>query len=143
MYACIYLQDFIRAGMTCIKFFIGFSGRATTISDLFSRRHYLTTAHRHFKSALDAKQQARDRPPLGGGGGRGRGIGYQRGGAEDIHPVLATSIKNMSVTDLKNHISTIALQMKVLIFSWDSFSCPTLYLWDLSIRTPFNSGRPI
>ena len=104
-------QDFIRAGMTCIKFFIGFSGRSTTITDLFSRRHYLITALRHFQSALDAKQRAHgDRTP---GVGRGRGGGYLRSGGEDPHLSLATSTKNMSVSDLKSHITTIELQMRV------------------------------
>ena len=91
--------------MTCIKFFIGFAGRSTTIRDLYSRLHYLTTAQRHFQSALDAKQRVRDRPAVG------RGRGYHRG-YED-YQVLAASIKNMSVADLHSHISTIALQMKV------------------------------
>ena len=104
-------QDFIRAGMTCIKFFIGFSGRSTTITDLFSRRHYLTTALRHFQSARDAKQRAHgDRTP---GVGRGRGGGYLRSGSEDPQLSLATSTKNMSVSDLKSHITTIELQMRV------------------------------
>lgn len=96
------VQDFIRAGMTCIKFFIGFAGRRTTIRDLYSRLHYLNTAQRHFQSALDAKQRVRGRPT----GGRGRGYHHR---SDDF----MASIKNMSVTDLEGHISTIALQMKV------------------------------
>ena len=99
------LQDFIRAGMTCIKFFIGFSGRGTTIRDLFSRLHYLSTAQRHFQSALDTKQRVREQPA----GGRGRG--YLRSSEE--YPVLGTSTKNMNIPDLRSHISTIALQIKV------------------------------
>ena len=108
-YHCMafHVQDFIRAGMTCIKFFIGFAGRRTTIRDLYSRLHYLTTAQRHFQSALDAKQRARDRPA----GGRGRG--YHR--SSDGYQVLAASIKNMSIPDLHSHISTIALQRKVIV----------------------------
>ena len=98
--------------MTSIKFFIGFSGRGTTITDLFSRRHYLTTAQRHFQSALDAKQRVHgDRTPVMG---RGRGGAYLRsGGGEDPQISLATSTKNMSVSDLKSHITTIELQMRV------------------------------
>ena len=42
--------------MTCIKFFIGFSGRSTTTADLFSRLHYLHTARRHFQvSAMETE----------------------------------------------------------------------------------------
>lgn len=91
--------------MTCIKFFIGFAGRRTAVRDLYSRLHYLTTAQRHFQSALDAKQRVRDRQ----NGGRGRGY-HQR---PDDYQVLMASIKSMSMTDLEGHICTIGLQMKV------------------------------
>ncbi|CAI8002630.1 Zinc finger FYVE domain-containing protein 26, partial [Geodia barretti] len=128
----LYMRDFIRAGMTCIKFFIGFSGRSTTITDLFSRRHYLITALRHFQSALDAKQRAHgDRTP---GVGRGRGGGYLRSGGEDPHLSLATSTKNMSVSDLKSHITTIELQMRVTEFLYRCAKASN------SLQTPLTSS---
>ena len=103
--------------MTCIKFFIGFSGRSTTLTDLYSRQHYLATARRHFQSALDAKGRAHaDRA----GGARGRGGGYAARGGEDPHQMLATSTKNMSIPDLHSHISTIELQMRV---RWREICC--------------------
>ena len=39
--------------MTCIKFYIGFSGRSTTIKDLYQRRKYLETAKQHFESSIE------------------------------------------------------------------------------------------
>ncbi|XP_019858924.1 PREDICTED: zinc finger FYVE domain-containing protein 26-like [Amphimedon queenslandica] len=56
----LFMKDFVRAAMTCIKsaciqFFIGFSGHKTTLSDLYSRKHYLETARNHFRTAIDAK----------------------------------------------------------------------------------------
>lgn len=42
--------------MTCIKFYIGFSGRDTTIEDLYLRKKYLHTAQEHFQSAIEARQ---------------------------------------------------------------------------------------
>ena len=42
--------------MTCIKFYIGFSGRDTTIEDLYSRKKYLFTAQEHFQAAIEARQ---------------------------------------------------------------------------------------
>ena len=96
--------------MTCIKFFIGFSGRNTTIRDLYSRMHYLTTAQRHFQSALDAKQRAREHRPSAGG----RGRSHHRS-SDDYQP-MAASTKSMSVADLHSHISTITLQMKVYTY---------------------------
>ena len=57
--------------MTCIKFFIGFKGRATTTQELFSRLSYLSTAHQHFEIAVDDRPQG-DSSRRGGTGRKGR-----------------------------------------------------------------------
>ena len=41
--------------MTCIKFFIGFSGHKTTIIDLHGRINHLETARRHFRAAIEQR----------------------------------------------------------------------------------------
>ena len=89
--------------MTCIKFYIGFSGRATTIADLFSRRHYLHTARRHFENSFDTKQRPGERRQ-----GRGRGLEEAQRGA-------ALSRKSMSLTELQSHLKTIELQISVML----------------------------
>ena len=97
-------QDYIRAGMTCIKFFVGFSGRATTIIDLFSRLHYLERGRRHFHASLDAKRRPTVRRS-------GRSKGHRH--IDDTQRVVGSRTKSMSTSELENHISTITLQMKV------------------------------
>ena len=52
---CIF-QDYVRAAMTCIKFYIGFTKRSTTIQDLHERRKYLQTAKQHFETSLESPQ---------------------------------------------------------------------------------------
>ncbi len=42
--------------MTCIKFYIGFSKRSTTILALYQRRKYLETAKQHFEASLESPQ---------------------------------------------------------------------------------------
>ena len=42
--------------MTCIKFYIGFSKRTTTIIELYQRRKYLDTAKQHFEASLESPQ---------------------------------------------------------------------------------------
>ena len=99
--------------MTCIKFFIGFSGHATTIADLFSRLHYLNTARRHFQISLEDKQHTMERRS-------GRSKGYRQ--FEDPQRGVGSAAKTMSVSELQSHISTITLQMKVTSSS-DWFTC--------------------
>lgn len=91
--------------MTCIKFFIGFSGRSTTISDLYSRLHYLQTAQRHFQTALEAKQQRTERRS-----GRSRG---HRGTEDQQRGGLAIGAKSLTESELQNHMNTIRLQISV------------------------------
>ena len=94
--------------MTCTKFFIGFSGRSTTISELQSRLHYLDSAKRHFQMALEAKSHSLDRP-WGGGG---------RSGQSQPEPQRKgpTGTKSMSAAELERHLATIDLQIKVTKF---------------------------
>ena len=94
--------------MTCTKFFIGFSGRSTTISELHSRLHYLDSAKRHFQAALEAKSHSLDRPWGGGGrSGRSQSEPQHRGPA---------GTKSMSAAELEKHLATIDLQIKVTKF---------------------------
>ena len=91
--------------MTCIKFFIGFSGRSTTIADLFSRLHYLHMAKKHFQMSMESKQRAQEKRS-----GRSRA---HRQHYEDPHRAPGPAAKTMTTLELQNHISTITLQMKV------------------------------
>ena len=93
--------------MTCIKFFIGFSGRSTTISELHSRLHHLESAKRHFQTALDAKTHSLDRT-WGSRSGRSQQMESQRKGQGGT--------KSMSASELEKHLATIDLQMKVTTF---------------------------
>ena len=105
--------------MTCIKFFIGFSGHATTIADLFSRLHYLNTARRHFQISLEDKQYTMERRS-------GRSKGYRQ--FEEPHRGMGSAAKTMSVSELQSHISTITLQMKVTTTSdWFTHLVCSLY----------------
>lgn len=114
-------QDYIRAGMTCIKFFIGFSGRATTIADLFSRLHYLNKARQLFQTSLEAKQRTSERKS-------GRAKSHRQ--FEETPQGAGPAAKSMSVSELQNHISTITLQMKVRDPLLHSFPSPFItHLW--------------
>ena len=105
--------------MTCIKFFIGFSGHATTIADLFSRLHYLNTARRHFQISLEDKQYTMERRS-------GRSKGYRQ--FEEPQRGMGSAAKTMSVSELQSHISTITLQMKVTTSSdWFTHLVCSLY----------------
>ena len=97
-------QDYIRAGMTCIKFFIGFSGRSTTIADLYSRLHYLSIAKKHFQAHLELKK----RPPE-------RRSGRSRHSRQYDEPsqVLLSSVKMMDQSEVQQHLATIEMQTRV------------------------------
>ena len=101
------LQDQIRAGMTCIKFFNGFSGRSTTVSDLHSRLHHLEEARRHFQTALDAKSSSSLDRAWMSRSGRSQPDGQRK------RPAGA---KSMSADELGKHLATIDLQIKVTRF---------------------------
>ena len=90
--------------MTCTKFFIGFSGRSTTISELHSRLHHLDMAKKHFQAALDAKSQSLDRGVWGVRSGRSQ---PERG---------PPGTKSMTAPELEKHLATIDLQIKVTKF---------------------------
>lgn len=104
--------------MTCTKFFIGFSGRSTTISELHSRLHYLDSAKRHFQAALDttSRSSSLDRPWGIGGGGRS--------GRSQPDPQRSSrgppGTKSMSAAELEKHLATIDMQIKVTKFLSDN-----------------------
>lgn len=86
--------------MTCIKFFMGFQGRATNMNDLYSRRGFLGTAKQHFIQAIDDKQHhhsdmSRRGPRRSGGGTKS---------SEDSPRLSLTLAKNMSAMDLQVHV---------------------------------------
>lgn len=93
--------------MTCIKFFVGFSGRSTTVSELDSRLFHLEEARRHFQAALEAKSRPLERA----WGSRSSGRSNMEG-----HRKAATGTKTMSVDELEKHLATIDLQVKVTRF---------------------------
>ncbi len=105
-------QDFVRAGLTCIKFFVGFSGRSTTVADLRGRLQYLDQAASHFQAALDTKPKMSDR----GWGMRSWG---QRGGFEESSSgsgrtwSTGPGLKPANEQELKNNLNTISLQKRV------------------------------
>ena len=127
-------QDQIRAGMTCTKFFIGFSGRSTTISELHSRLHYLDSAKRHFQDALNAKSRSSLDRPWGGDGRSGRSqLEAQRRGP--------AGTKSMSAAELEKHLATIDLQIKVTNFLSHNASDPSsLLIPTASVATGASGG---
>lgn len=56
-----FLQDFIRAAMTCINYF--YQGGANSYLDLYTRISYLHTALRHMQSYLDPSEWGSVRRP--------------------------------------------------------------------------------
>ncbi len=124
MSICSYIffpaQDYIRAGMTCIKFFIGFSGRVTSIADLFSRLHYLSQAKKHFQTYIEVNRRIGDR----------RG-GWSRSSRqyEDSSQVLLSSVKTLDMSEVQQHLATIEMQTRVcviLVFSVNDTYMPFL-----------------
>ena len=91
------IQDFIRSGMTCIKFFMGFQGRATTMNDLYSRRRFLNTAKQHFLQAINDKHH--QHLDTGRRGSRMAGGGVRP--VEESSRLSLTLTKNMSPEDLQ------------------------------------------
>ncbi len=103
IYCDISSQDYIRAGMTCIKFFVGFSGRSTSIADLFSRLHYLSQAKKHFQTYLEVTRRLADK----------RGWSRSSRQYEDSSQVLLPSVKNLTQTNVQQHLATIEMQTRV------------------------------
>jgi len=97
-------QDYIRAGMTCIKFFIGFSGRSTTIADLHSRLHYLTQARKHFQTFLEARHRL---------GERRAGKSRPSRVFDDGSHAMLSSVKTLPPSEVQLHLSTIEMQTRV------------------------------
>ena len=75
--------------MTCIKFYIGFSGRSTTIEELYLRRKYLETARQHFQSAIEASQP------------RGRMFGMSSRDESSSRGSGGTLPRNMNIQDMQ------------------------------------------
>lgn len=117
--------------MTCTKFFIGFSGRSTTISELHSRLHYLDSAKRHFQTALDAKSHSLERPWGGGRSGRSQ--------PEPQHRRPAGT-KSMSPAELEKHLATIDLQIKVTKFLFHNADPSALLSTTTAASLPHGGG---
>eukprot|EP00731_Ephydatia_muelleri_P038143 Em0665g3a len=103
----LFMKDYIRAGLTCIRFFMGSSGKAT-FGDLFARRKHLTNANQHFQLALNMRQHSIG-PASGKGARRGVAEDTPRGGASGTF-----STKSMDIRELQLHLTTIELQSKQL-----------------------------
>ena len=109
------MKDYVRAGLTCVKFFVGFSGRSTTIEDLFDRLHHLDQAVKYLQVARD-KAMATD-----------RGRGSMKARVQRVFEDTATAggpkggsspgVRSMSTSELNNHLETIKLQKDVSHFS--------------------------
>ena len=110
--------------MTCTKFFVGFSGRATTVSELNSRLHYLESAKKHFQIALEAKSRPPDRT-WGSRSGRSQQTESQRKGP--------AGAKSMKAAELEKHLATINMQMKVTKFLAQNANPTALLTTSLSL----------
>ncbi|CAH1262608.1 ZFYVE26 [Branchiostoma lanceolatum] len=106
----IFMKDYVRAAMTCIRFF---SARASTYTELFDRLHHLASAKQHLTTVLEeqhsdnmgSKTAGRHSPVL---------TGQSAGWGEDSKE---PSIKmTMSRPELNRHINTITLQTDVTKF---------------------------
>ncbi|XP_019625924.1 PREDICTED: zinc finger FYVE domain-containing protein 26-like [Branchiostoma belcheri] len=108
----IFMKDYVRAAMTCIRFF---SARASTYTELFDRLHHLASAKQHLTTVLEEQHSDSMGSKTAGGHspvltGRSAGWGEDTGSKEP-------SIKmTMSRPELNRHINTITLQTDVTKF---------------------------
>ncbi|XP_022094724.1 zinc finger FYVE domain-containing protein 26-like isoform X2 [Acanthaster planci] len=100
----LFMKDFVRASMTCIKFY---QSGAKTYSDLFDRLHYLTKAKEHMKAVLDEKQwDSVPRPPMTSS--------IAKGSTPSWAPASDANIRlMMTPSQLTNHMNTISQQIEV------------------------------
>ncbi|XP_038075616.1 zinc finger FYVE domain-containing protein 26-like [Patiria miniata] len=103
----LFMKDFVRASMTCIKFY---QSGAKTYSDLFDRLQYLTKAKEHMRAVLDEKQwESVPRPPMTNSTAKGGVPSWAL--ASDVNIRLM-----MSPSQLTNHMNTISQQIEVTKF---------------------------
>ncbi|XP_071795779.1 zinc finger FYVE domain-containing protein 26-like isoform X2 [Asterias amurensis] len=103
----LFMKDFVRASMTCIKFY---QSGARSYSDLFDRLQYLTKAKIHMKAVFEEKEwESVPRPPMATPSPKASAPSW--GPASDVNIRLM-----MSVSQLTNHMNTITLQIKVTKF---------------------------
>eukprot|EP00794_Sanderia_malayensis_P003215 gene3215-3692_t len=101
-----FMKDHFRAAKTCIRFFLGTSGKpAGSFKELRSRLNYLDTAKAHLETLL--KDRAILRQPTFVSHVHGSFLG-------DDKPVVVS--QEASTSDVKSHLNTIDLQIKVLNF---------------------------
>nr|XP_054759360.1 zinc finger FYVE domain-containing protein 26-like [Lytechinus pictus] len=100
----LFMKDFVRAAMTCIKFF---QTGATSYSDLFERLHHVNRAKDHMTAVMDDKQWGSvPRPSPGSPSSRG----WAGATAE-------TNIRlTLTPSELTKHLNTISLQIEVTTF---------------------------
>ncbi|XP_077991490.1 zinc finger FYVE domain-containing protein 26-like [Glandiceps talaboti] len=104
----IFMKDYIRAAMTCIKFF---QTGAVSYADLFDRLHHLNNAKTHLKDVLNDKNLVMGHK-AGAVGGRKPSL------SEWSSPTSSTETTTgirlvLSPSELTKHINTITLQIDV------------------------------
>jgi len=98
--------------MTCIKFYTGFSGKLTSIADLYNRIAYLYKAEEHLKAYQEAKaaKPATDfRTHLAA---RLGATGHEEG----------LAVMAMATEEIVRHISSIKLQVEVTEYLYKCFT---------------------
>ncbi|XP_078590684.1 zinc finger FYVE domain-containing protein 26-like isoform X2 [Branchiostoma floridae x Branchiostoma japonicum] len=106
----IFMKDYVRAAMTCIRFF---SARASTYTELFDRLHHLASAKQHLTNVLEEQHSDSMGSKTAGGHSpvlTGRSAGW---GEDSKEPSMKMA---MSRPELNRHINTITLQTDVTKF---------------------------
>ncbi|XP_072171552.1 uncharacterized protein [Diadema setosum] len=100
----LFMKDFVRAAMTCIKFF---QTGATSYSALFERLHHVQRAKDHLRAVMEDKQWGSvPRPAAMGSSPRSMSAA---GSQANIRFTLSPS-------ELTKHMNTISLQIEVTTF---------------------------
>ncbi|XP_070571338.1 zinc finger FYVE domain-containing protein 26-like isoform X2 [Ptychodera flava] len=103
----IFMKDYIRAAMTCIKFF---QSGATSYAELFDRLNHLNNAKTHMKEVLDEKKWGMvQRPAMLGGSKTAAEVA---GGLTKTEQTTGMRLV-LSPSELSKHINTITLQIEV------------------------------
>eukprot|EP00795_Rhopilema_esculentum_P014543 gene14543-5610_t len=101
----IFLKDFFRAATTCVRFFLGDAGNpARSFKELYNRLDYLDRAKRHLETALKEKAIVKST------------FVSHIGSLRTDDPESSSLIQEVPVSELKSHLNTIDLQIKVLNF---------------------------
>ena len=101
----VFIQDFFRAATTCVRFFLGDAGNpARSFKDLYNRLDYLDRAKRHLETALKEKAIVKST------------FVSHIGSLRTDEPESSSLIQEVPVSELKSHLNTIDLQIKVLNF---------------------------